>query len=101
MNKNQYFRDYYRNRYQTDEKYREKKKKYELDRLNAKYVKRTLTCQRCKIGKNINYMKEIEYEYDVNNFFCPDCNPINCPDSQVQVRILKSSKKPEGKTLTI
>jgi late competence protein required for DNA uptake (superfamily II DNA/RNA helicase) len=93
---NNYYQVYWRNRYQTDPVYREKKKKYELNR----FVKKTIKCKRCNTGKLISYMKEIGYEYDKDNFYCPECHPRNCPDSQQKIYHVKP-KAVEHKILFI
>jgi len=80
----EYYRKYYHERYLNDPVYREKKKKYEKDRLNAKYIRRTLTCQRCKVSKRLTYMEEIDYQYDKDNFFCTECHPENFPGQQIK-----------------
>ena len=74
---NKYRRDYYRNKYNSDDEY--KKKKQRLSRIA--YSRKTITCSKCKKRWNYTLLEKIQFEFnkeDKENFVCPECkNEVN------------------------
>ena len=68
-----YRREYYRRLYHTNQVYKEHKKLYN----KALYIHKTIRCKDCFKRQRYEDLENINYEYDKENFLCPNCLPEN------------------------
>jgi len=77
-----YARNYYRKLYHTNEEFRENKKSYNRQ-FNAKL---TIRCLKCFRRNKLDELKAMHYEFDENEFVCPECLEINAVEQHKSKR---------------
>ncbi len=65
------------NQYQNNAKYIEYTKAYERNKYRQSAGIKQLKCKVCEKNKRRSTLDQMEYQYSLKKFICPDCLPEN------------------------